>query len=191
MDKQLRIIAGVIVTASKLNKESKLQLLNFIQKEATDIQIKALLLDGKILTKIDEQTKEIIEDRFKVSEVSSYSSFGQVIIKLSQGEANIAGIAAAAAIVYAAVKLQMKIATSKECKNYKFGSPQWKVCEQKVRIMKNKKQVDFIKSKINLCNNSKDPNKCKGKLQEKIKKLEFEIKQRQTKIKDLQKSYSI
>jgi len=64
MDKKLRIIAGAIVTESKLSKGAKLQLLNFIQKEATDIQVKALLLDGKVLTAIDEQTKEIVNDRF-------------------------------------------------------------------------------------------------------------------------------
>lgn len=65
MDKQLKIITGAIVTESKLSKGAKLQLLNFIQNEATDIQIKALLLDGKILTKIDEQTEEIINSRFE------------------------------------------------------------------------------------------------------------------------------
>lgn len=65
MDKQLKIIAGAIVVESKLSKGAKLQLLSFIQNEATDTQVKALLLDGKILTKIDEQTEKIIEDRFK------------------------------------------------------------------------------------------------------------------------------
>lgn len=64
MDKQLRLVAGAIVTESKMSKGAKLQLLNFIQTEATDIQIKALLLDGEILTNIDEQTKEIINSRF-------------------------------------------------------------------------------------------------------------------------------
>ena len=68
MDKQLRLTAGIVVIESKLSKGAKLQLLAFIQHEATDIQIKALLLDGKILTKIDEQTKAIINDRFEVSE---------------------------------------------------------------------------------------------------------------------------
>jgi hypothetical protein len=64
MDKQLRVIAGTIITESKLSKGAKLQLLNFIQKEATDTQVKALLLDGKVLSKIDEQTEQIIKDRF-------------------------------------------------------------------------------------------------------------------------------
>jgi len=61
----LRIIAGAIVTESKLSKGAKLQLLKFIQKEATETQLKSLLLDGKILTKIDKQTKNIINSRFE------------------------------------------------------------------------------------------------------------------------------
>ncbi|MFW9871875.1 MAG: hypothetical protein ACFFG0_02150 [Candidatus Thorarchaeota archaeon] len=65
MDKKLRILAGTIVADSKLSKEAKRQLLNFIQNEASDHQIKALLLDGKILAKIDEQAAEVIEARFK------------------------------------------------------------------------------------------------------------------------------
>lgn len=65
MDKQLKIIAGAIVVESKLSKGAKLQLLNFIQNEATDIQVKALLLDGKIVNDIDEQIEQIIEARFR------------------------------------------------------------------------------------------------------------------------------
>jgi len=67
MDKQLRIIAGQIIVESKLSKSAKLQLLNFIQKEASDTQVKALLLDGKIV-KLDEQSEKIVNDRFKISE---------------------------------------------------------------------------------------------------------------------------
>jgi len=79
MDKQLRLTAAAIVTESKLSRGAKLQLLKFIQKEATDIQIKALLLDGEILPKIDKQTKEIIESRFKVCE--SNGRFSKQIMK--------------------------------------------------------------------------------------------------------------
>jgi len=65
MDKQLRIVAGAIVTESKLSKGAKLQLLNFIQTEASDVQVKALLLDGKILPKISPLEEQVINDRFE------------------------------------------------------------------------------------------------------------------------------
>ena len=68
MDKQLRIIAGQIVVESKILKSIKLKMLKFIQKEATDAQIKVLFLDGKIV-KLDEQAEKIVNDRFEVSEV--------------------------------------------------------------------------------------------------------------------------
>jgi len=67
MDKQLRLIAAAIIAESKLPKQAKLQMLNFIKEEATDVQVKALLMDGKIV-KLDEQSEEIVNDRFKVSE---------------------------------------------------------------------------------------------------------------------------
>jgi len=68
MDKQLRIITGRIVIETKLSKLAKLQLLNFIKEEATDSQVKALLMDGKIV-KLDEQSENIVNDRFPLSEI--------------------------------------------------------------------------------------------------------------------------
>lgn len=65
MDNNLKLFAGRIITNSKLTKESKLQLLNFIQYEATDFQIKAFLMDGKI-TKLNEEAEGIVNERFEV-----------------------------------------------------------------------------------------------------------------------------
>lgn len=65
--KKLKILAGSVITKSKLSKEARLQLLNFVESEATDHQIMVLLLDGKILI-LDEQAEQIVEDRFKVYE---------------------------------------------------------------------------------------------------------------------------
>ena len=67
MDKQLRVIAAEIVVSSQLSKAAKLQMLNFIKEEASDAQIKALLMDGKIVP-LDEQAEEIVNARFDLSE---------------------------------------------------------------------------------------------------------------------------
>ena len=64
MSNNLKILAGQIISETKLSKEIKIQLLNFIQKEASDSQIKALLMDGKIV-QLDEQAEVIVNDRFK------------------------------------------------------------------------------------------------------------------------------
>lgn len=67
MDKQLRMMAGSIIMDSDLSNSAKLQMLNFIKEEASDAQVKALLMDGKIV-KLDEQSEQIVNDRFEVSE---------------------------------------------------------------------------------------------------------------------------
>ena len=69
---KLKITCGEIIVKAKLTKESKLQFLNFIQTEADEHQLKALLLDGEITAKADDETKEIINQRFKVSKFESY-----------------------------------------------------------------------------------------------------------------------
>jgi len=64
----LKILAGDIVTGSEMSKSAKLQLLNWLQNEATEVQIKALLLDGKMVIDLDEQAEEIVNSRFELSE---------------------------------------------------------------------------------------------------------------------------
>lgn len=62
----LQLICGKMVVASKLTKEAKLQMLEYVQHQASESQLKLLLLDGKI-AKLDEQTEAIVNDRFKIS----------------------------------------------------------------------------------------------------------------------------
>ncbi len=64
MDKtELQIFIGKRVVESKMSKDAKLQMLKFIQNEAEDYQLKAMALDGGIVT-LDEQSQHIVEDRF-------------------------------------------------------------------------------------------------------------------------------
>jgi len=66
MDKKLKVAAAFAVTKSKMTNEAKLQLLKFIRSEASEAQIKALLLDGLIVI-LDEQAEEIVNSRFSAS----------------------------------------------------------------------------------------------------------------------------
>ena len=67
--KELKITAGTFVVESKLSPQAKLQLLQFIQHEASDAQLKALMLDGKVV-KLDEQAEAIVNDRFAAKKSS-------------------------------------------------------------------------------------------------------------------------
>ena len=62
--KELKLVCGTIVFESNLSKAAKLQLFTWIKEEASDAQIKAFLLDGKI-THLDEQAEEIVNARFE------------------------------------------------------------------------------------------------------------------------------
>ena len=60
---QLRLTAAYFVKESTMTKAAKLQVMNFLQNEATDAQVMALLLDGEIQT-LDEMAETIVYDRF-------------------------------------------------------------------------------------------------------------------------------
>jgi len=64
----IKTYLGEIVVNSDLTKPAKLQLLKYIQKEEDDHQLMSLALDGEIIA-LDEDTKQIIEDRFFESDV--------------------------------------------------------------------------------------------------------------------------
>lgn len=104
--------------------------------------------------------------------------------------AAIGGAALGIALVLAISKSVKYIATtlviSRACKRYKTGSPGWKICENKVKNTYDKKKIVALNSKVSLCNKSKQPEKCKVKLKEKINKLQANIKKREVQIKQLQ-----
>ena len=78
--KQLRLYAGERVVESKMTDPAKIQMLKFI-KQASDSQVKVLLMDGKI-TKLDEKKSYSGEALWFVSVLtgcdneSSYSFLG-------------------------------------------------------------------------------------------------------------------
>jgi len=160
MDKHFRMVAGTIVTNSKLNKESKLQLLNFIQNEATDVQIKALLLDGEILSDIDEQTEELINKRFEnkfLSEVNpEVMSVGIVA----------AGIAAIAGKMAFNMGRNILNKAHRACRKYTGNEKQ--KCLAKFKKEAALKQIQVLQSYKSKCNKDKNPKKCIAALDKKI-----------------------
>ena len=78
---KLKILAGNIVTGSKMSKSAKLQLLNWLQNEATEVQIKALLLDGEMIIDLDEQAEEIVNARFEVHPLNELKRVPNPVMK--------------------------------------------------------------------------------------------------------------
>jgi len=141
MDKQLRLVAGAVVTESKLSKGAKLQLLNFIQNEATDAQVKALLLDGKILTKIDEQTIDIINDRFEVSEA------GGRVAKIRKTYASTSVAGGGLNIMWLAYRKIRSLydACTRRCGKYEINTSRRQHCMIKCKVDKFKGQLAAAK----------------------------------------------
>jgi hypothetical protein len=79
---KLKIVAGKIVIESKLPKDAKHQLLNFIQHEASEYQLKLLLLDGKV-DNLSEEGKQIVNDRFELQESELDKLFRILMFKIT------------------------------------------------------------------------------------------------------------
>jgi hypothetical protein len=97
---QLRITAAYAVKESDLTKAAKLQIMNFLENEATDAQVMALLLDGEIQV-LDEMAETIVYDRFDAYLLdekfgAAIKKFGSDFLKGAK-EAHRSGITAAKA----------------------------------------------------------------------------------------------
>jgi len=184
MSNKLRILAGSIVVESTISKEAKLQMLNFIQNEATDVQIKALLLDGEIVS-LDEQAEEIVNARFKNSNINEdiVATAGDLMSTASG--AMMASGAILATVVVAAITSQAykvaRLAFSKAhriCLQYKGNLKQQ--CINKVRKESLQKQLQSLSSGKSKCSKSKEPQKCRNLVDKKI----ASVKKKLTKLKE-------
>jgi len=136
MDKQIRLLAGQIVVESKMSAAAKLQLLNFIKEEATDAQIKALLMDGKIV-QLDEQAEEIVNDRFEVSEA------GGRVAKLRKSYMGMAGAGGGLNlywVAYRAIRGQFDKCT-KQCGTFEVNTSRRQHCMIKCKVGKFQKEL--------------------------------------------------
>jgi len=147
------------------------------------------LEEAKMLT--DDYLKQLQEvaKPKKLNEIEAGELFGQWYIKLNSGEMAVAAIVAASAIIYMATKGIKKFKAPQECKDYKVGSIKFKICAEEGKNKEDMNTISFIKSKMNLCKNSKNPVKCSNKLKEKINKLKMKIQKRKAKMQSLKLRY--
>lgn len=106
-----------------------------------------------------------------LSELAVEQGFGRIIIALTQGEAAVGGAVAAAAIAALALKAAKSMATPSECKKYN-GQARSKC----IKLRKNNAKLAALKSKIVLCQKSKDPKICSGKIKAKMAEIQNKIK---------------
>lgn len=175
MDKNLRLFAGHILISSKLSKSAKSQLLNFVKEDATDSQIKALLMDGEILS-LDEQTEEIVNSRFdlfveknNLKGVLEFVDLYTLMYKIGARDGFIA--AAFIAAVTSAGEMVYKRFFSKAARACQDKSGIEKTsCMTKFKNNATKEKIKVYQKGMSMCNKSKTPDQCKAKLRKKIGK---------------------
>jgi hypothetical protein len=177
MDKQLKLVAASIVMDSKLGKQSKQQLLNFI-KEASIPQIKAFLMDGKIV-KLDEHAISLVNARFE-----SYTYLKESGIFL-QILANMVGM----------LPVWRRLAATfsdahRQCGIKKISSDR-DACLANARLKYAQNKMKVIQSALQKCKDMKNPNKCQVTLRAQLEKVKAEVNKQQEKLnKEISKGRS-
>jgi len=170
MSKQLRLVAGYKVVTSSASNKVKEQLLKFIKEDATDCQIKALLMDGRIV-QLDEQAEEIVNDRFAVSysHLNESGMFLQILAKMT-------GI----------LPLWRKLAGLFSDAHRKCGlekiSKDRDACLAKARLGFSLKKIEIIKKAMADCKHVSDPPKCQMVMKDQLEKEKAKAKKYQEKL---------
>ncbi|MCK5601524.1 hypothetical protein KAR91_06645 [Candidatus Pacearchaeota archaeon] len=137
---ELQLFLGKSVTESKMSKQTKLQLLNFIQHEASTVQLMVLALDGKI-TRVDSQAAKVIEDRFAAGRLAE--AMTQVGRDVTFGYIN--------RIFGACAKKCGRIAVSSEasaCKQKCIAARDAATLKARVKAKQNKMSAKLAKSQV-------------------------------------------
>jgi hypothetical protein len=127
----LQIFSGSIVTESKLSKPAKLQMLTWLEHEATEAQLKAFILDGSI-TKLDKQAEQIVNDRFSVHEA------GGRVAKFRKSFMSVAGAQAYLGVpylIYRTIRGNFDKCT-KKCGTYELNTSRRQHCMIKCKVAK-------------------------------------------------------
>lgn len=173
MDKQLRLLAGSVIVESKLSKPAKQQLLAFIKEDATDAQVKALLMDGKIV-KLDEQAEQIVNERFEahhLNEGALKSLFGMFLLT------------PVGWVAWRAIKAMVSKGQRK-CGVLSIGKSR-DMCLLRVKAAGIQKKISIIKSNMGNCAKAKNPEKCKASGEKQLRKLQEELQLLQGRIGDM------
>lgn len=189
--KILRLAAGAVITDNtKMSKQAKHQMLEFIQHEASDVQIKGLLMDGKVPIDFDKDAEKILNMRFENSPmgkklIEKEGDFEGIVehIKVAYLNELNPEVMAAGVIGGTIVAIIIKGAyltarnwvtqAGRRCRQYK-GNERSK-CLKIVKVEGWKKEAEALQSGANKCAKSKDPAKCKEAIANKIAKLKKKI----------------
>jgi len=163
--KPLFLLAGEVITSSKIHPSIKIKALDWIQNEATETQIKSFLLDGKAV-EVDEQSEKIINDRFKASKVSdNLLEFDLFLTML----AHLGSMA-----VYRTIRARYD-EKLRRCGVYGAGFKHM-LCMLIARREEALRKISVIKSSKSRCSKTVDSGECERVLQQRINKLQTKLK---------------
>ncbi|MBR9682662.1 MAG: hypothetical protein GOV02_03215 [Candidatus Aenigmarchaeota archaeon] len=144
MDKLLYLITGYEIAESEnYSDKAKVQLITWLN-EATESQVKAFLLDGKIV-RLNEQEEESVNDRFEISEV------GGRIAKLRKSWSSQAGSGAGMNVFWLAYRKlrSMFSACTKRCGTYEVNTSRRQHCMIKCKVQQAQGEIAAAKKANN------------------------------------------
>jgi len=176
MDKNLRLFAAAIISESKLSKAARLQLINFVKEEASDAQVKALLMDGKIV-QLDEQGEEIVNDRFEGTQINE--------ALITEGPVgSIMGMLIFSPLLWAAWRALGGVLSKKrrQCGTFRISTERDK-CLERVEIQNIKDKIAIVEKAMRECSKNKDPKACMEKGNAVKQKLLAKVAEKEKKFK--------
>ena len=109
-------------------------------------------------------------------------------LRMKRGEVLVAAGIASAVLIAMSIKLYKRYITKtgKACRDYTSGSFKYKICSNNVKIAGRQKQIDLLTNKSTQCKDTKDPSKCKAKIQKHIASIKDKIKKLEAKKREYQ-----
>ena len=183
----LKLFAGNVIIQSEMEKEVKRQFLNFVE-DASEHQVKAFLMDGVMIPEPDDLIIcEIINDRFSVSNIPGIIEENEeVLTTLSEGPVgSVAGMVIFSPVAWAAWRTASALLSKKRryCGAFRISTERDK-CLDKYKIMQAQKVLSTLRTDLDFCPKTDDPEKCKTTKQKGITKYDQKVKLLTRKFRD-------
>jgi len=171
----LKLFAGNVIVQSQLESEVKHQMLNFVEG-GTEHQIKAFLVDGEIIgDPVDLVAYEIIDMRYNMTNLPKMVQEASELI--SEGPVgSVAGMLIFSPVAWAAWRTASGLLSKKRryCGTFRISTERDK-CLDKYKIMKATKVLSTIKTDLEHCPKSANPEKCKSNKSKAVTKYQEKV----------------
>jgi len=176
------ILSYLVVENKNLSNNNKIELLKFIRDKITQEQLKSIVTESRVVSLGEKRIKKIdqllLEDEQSGKLQAAWGATKRVVGTVA-GASPMMTVYLAAFLIGKARDIARNYLSkaARKCNDLALGSMERRHCETRAKLGMINIQIQNLKAGRAQCTKTKNPKECTGKIDEKIKQLESEVRE--------------